>query len=53
MGERTQRINIWWNDVVKAAVERKEAAWKVSWVMGNVVSENIRGCVVFVWVYSS
>ena len=20
--------NVWWNDVVKAAVERKEAAWK-------------------------
>ena len=21
--------NMWWNDVVKAAVERNEAAWKV------------------------
>ena len=20
--------NVWWNDVIKAAVERKEAAWK-------------------------
>ena len=33
MGEKTQ--SVWWNDEIKAAVRRKEAAWKVMLAASN------------------
>ena len=31
--------NVWWNDMIRATVERKEAAWKGMLIAGDEVAE--------------